>query len=167
MSKYFCPVLFFLIATLFLEATVACTGAASSNTGVSPTKYNPASDRMNSLVGIPPESDTPAGGIVPNLAPLVDASILAAANMEASNVKMAARTYLSTNPAPFFFTSDDLQSYVNGTLKAKYYLDPVTALIIRVDVTYEGWIGIVFSLSQQKWIEGNADNNHLEDQDIP
>ena len=162
-KKLFQFILFLLVAVTLLTTT-GCNGTASSK---SPTLYNPASDRVNSMAGIPPESDTSSGGVIPNLVPVVDASRLAAANMEVGTVKTATRDYLIDNTIPYQLTSSDLGSHINGTLKAKYYLDPNSILITRVDTISGGWMGMVFSLSQQKWIEGSADNNHPDDQDVP
>ncbi len=166
MRKVFAPTLFLLIAVL-LEVAIACTQSGTSNDGTSTTQYNPASDRIGSLAGIPPESDFPSGGVIPNLTPLVDAGRLAAANIEASTVKTATHAYLADHTAPSHFSSDDLQPYITGFLNAKYYLDPTAALITRVDIVSGGWSDMVFSLSQQKWQSGTADNDHPEDQDVP
>ena len=157
----------FLLAVVMFSTITACNGTAPSKDKSSPNQYNPASDRINSMAGIPPESDTSSGGVVPNLVPIVDASRLAAANLEAGTVKTATRNYLVDHTVPYQLTSNDLEAYIGGTLKAKYYLDPNIVLIIRVDISSGGWIGMVFSLSQQKWLEGSADNNHPEDQDVP
>jgi len=167
-SRLFLQYVLLLLITLSPGVTAACSGVVPSNSDISSAQYNPASDRISSLAGIPPESDTTGGGIIPNLTPIVDASLLAAANMEASNVKTAARTYLSNYTTTSIFTSDDLQpAYITGSLKAKYYLDSVSILITRVDTVPGSRSGMVFSLSRQKWIEGIADNDHPEDQDVP
>jgi hypothetical protein len=52
-------------------------------------------------------------------------------------------------------------------LKARYQLSLPTVSIARVDSLVGGWVGIVFSLSQQKWLQGSPDNNHENDQDVP
>jgi hypothetical protein len=166
-KKSLSPIFFLLVVILLIAGTVACTKDTSANTGKAPTQYNPASDRIDSLAGIPPESDHPSNGIIPNLVPIVGAGRLAAANLEAENIKTICRNYLADHTVLFQLTSDDLQPYISGSLKAKYYMGPDSALITRVDIVTDGWIGMVFSLSRQKWIEGITDNDHPEDQDIP
>jgi hypothetical protein len=167
-NRYYVAAIFLLIFFILFSNITACTGDTSPGTETAPDSYNPASARINSMAGLAPESDSPAAGIIPNLTPVIDAGILAAANLEATNIKTAARAYLSQNPAPPLFTSDVLQpSYMSGSLKAKYYLSPSSGMITRVDGTSGGWTDIVFSLSRQKWVEGTADNNHPSDRDIP
>jgi hypothetical protein len=145
-----------------------CGGAGSSHGDVSSSAYNPASGRIGALAGIPAESDVPSGGVVPNLAPAVGAGRLAAANAEASTIKAVAGAYLTDHPGAIGISSDSLQPpYVTGVLKARYQLSLPTESITRVDLLPGGWVGIVFSLSQQKWLQGVPDNNHENDQDVP
>lgn len=166
MNKRFGPL--WLLAVAVLGAVSGCGGANSSNGDVSSSIYNPASGRMGALAGIPAESDVPSGGVIPNLAPAVDAGRLAAANAEASEVKNAAGAYLTDHPDAVGLSSDNLQPpYVTGPLKARYQLSLPTVSITRVDSLPGGWVGIVFSLSQQKWVPGGPDNNHENDQDVP
>ena len=152
-----------LVAVAILSTIISgCTKPASS------TQSNPASDRMGALAGIPAESNVPSGDVFPNLARFVEAGRVAGANLEASNIKMAARTFLVDHPAAPRLTSDDLQpSYISESPKSRYYISPMTVLITRVDSVAGGWADMVFSLSQQKWGKGIPDNDHDDDQDIP
>ena len=146
----------------------AASGCSSGGDRAPTSQYNPASERMGALAGIPAESEASPGGVVPNPAPFIDAGRLAAANSEETMVKTGARAYLSDHPSATALDSDSLQPpYVVGRLKAIYRIDPMTTTIIRVDSVDGGWTGIVFSLSQQRWIAGAADGDHDKDQDIP
>lgn len=160
--------LLWLLTVAVLGAVSGCGGAKSSDGDVSSSTYNPASGRMGALAGIPAESDVPSGGVVPNLAPVVDAGRVAAANAEASMIRTAVGAYLTEHPAAVGLSSDNLQPpYVTGLLKARYQLSLPAVSISRVDSLAGGWVGIVFSLSQQKWLKGSPDNNHENDQDVP
>ena len=161
-------ILLVLTTIMALQLIVACAGQSSSEGNASPTQYSPATGRMGSLAGIPPESDIPSGGVIPNLAPMVDAAKLAGANTEAATVKTAARAYFTDHPSTTRMTSDDLQPpYISGMTKARYLISIPTFSILRVDSVPGGWSGMVFSLSQQKWVKGAADGDHDSDQDIP
>ena len=154
--------------TTVLAASVIILGALAGCDADSAGQHNPASGRVASLAGLPLESDSPPGGVAPNPAPFVDAGRLAAADAEAGNVKTASRTYMAVHPYAARLTSDDLQpGYLSGSLQARYYVSPATFRIIRVDAVGAGWQGIVFSLSQQKWVKGAPDSDHPGDQDIP
>lgn len=132
------------------------------------TSVNPASDRIAAQAGIPNESENPSAVIVPNVKPIVDATTLAAANTEAVNIVTATRLYLIDNPSITSFVSDKLwPGYISANPEAFYQIDPISLRITKVSSINEGWAGIVFSLSHQKWQEGNPDNDHDKDQDIP
>jgi hypothetical protein len=156
-----------LVAVLCAAGAGGCAPPVSPAGSAAPTGVNPASGRMGALAGIPADSDVPAGGVVPNLAPLVEAGRLAAANSEAVNLKTAARTYLADHAAASRVTSDALNLYLSGSSGARYDLSLPSGLITRVDVVPGGWLNIVFSLSQQKWAKGTPDNDHAADQDVP
>jgi hypothetical protein len=142
--------------------SISCNGHASSDS------FNPATGRMAAQVGIPETTEGSSGGVLPNIKPMVEASIIAAANTETVNVKTAARTYLVDHPSISPLSSDALwPGYTNALPKARYRFDPVSLQITGVYSISGGWVNIVFSLSQQKWREGTPDNDHLEDQDIP
>ncbi len=144
------------------------SGCSSGGDQTPPSQYRPASERMGELAGIPAESEASPGGVVPNPAPFIGAGRLAAANSEATTVKTGARAYLSDHPSATALDSDSLQPpYVVGQLKAIYRIDPLTTMITRVGSVDGGWTGVVFSLSQQRWIAGAADGDHDRDQDIP
>jgi hypothetical protein len=158
------------VALAFLGApvTVGCVRPATPEVGSATTGANPAGDRMGALAGIPRESDVPSGGVVPNLAPVVEAARLAGANTEAVSLRTAARAYLADHPATNRLGSDDLPPvYVSAPPKARYYLSLPSGLITRVDAVSNGWLDMVFSLSQQKWVKGIPDNDHAADQDVP
>jgi hypothetical protein len=132
------------------------------------TTYNPAKDRIESLANLPPETELPSGGVTPNLIPIIDAATLAAANLEAVNVKTAARAFYVEHPSSSVFSSDVLvPTYSSGTLKARYFLNTPGCSIVRVETTANGWKGMVFSISKQKWAEGSPNNDHPNDGDIP
>jgi hypothetical protein len=151
---------------LVLIMAVALVAVGCDNSGHQ-TTYNPAKDRIESMANLPPETEPP-GGVMPNLVPMIDAATLAAANLEAVNVKTAARAYFVEHPSSPAFTSDLLgPTYTSGTLKAKYFLSTPSCSVIRVEIAANGWKGMVFSISRQKWTEGNPDNNHLNDGDVP
>jgi len=123
---------------------------------------------MAAEAGIPNESESAPIVIVPNVKPMVEASILAAANTEAANIRIAARLYLVDNPSTTPLVSEKLWPlYTSGTPKAVYLVDTVTLQIIKVSSSPGGWENIVFSISQLKWLESIPDNDHIEDQDIP
>lgn len=158
-----------LVITAVVSVALGLLGACSQvkSTQTSESQFNPATGRMGALAGIP-ESDVPSGGVIPNLAPAIDAGKKAAANIEASMMKTGARAYYVDHPSAIQISSDDLQPpYVSGQPKAKYRLDLPSQSIVRVESVAGGWVGIVFSLSQQKWIEGSPDNDHVNDQDVP
>ena len=168
MRSFFRLLSLVLASAIVSQIIVACSGPRSPEGDIPTTQYNPATDRMGSLARIPPESDIPSGGLIPNLAPLVDAGKLAGANAEASTVKTAARSYYTDHPLATRMTSDELQpSYISGSTKARYQISIPTFSILRVDTVSGGWAGMVFSLSQQKWVKGTADGDHSSDQDIP
>ncbi len=155
-----------IAATTLLLA--ACSDSKSKQDGATESQYNPASERMGALAGIPGDSDVPSGGVVPNLAPVVEAGRLAAANAEASMVKTGTRAYVVDHPPGAKISSDELQPpYISGQLKANYRLDLPTQSVLMVESVPGGWEGIVFSLSQQKWVQGAPDNDHGNDQDVP
>lgn len=119
-----------------------------------------------------PQANMPAPEVPPAAAPnpggIVQTSMVAAANLEASTMKTAAKAYLATHQGTLSFTSDELvSSYFSGTPKARYYFNGSTGSIVRVDSVPGGWTGIVFSLSRQKWVAGAPDNDHINDQDVP
>ncbi len=155
-------------AILCAVANSGCVRKASQDDGSSDTGTNPAAGRMGALAGIPPESDIPSGGVIPNPSPLLEAGRLAAANTEAGNLKAAVPSYIADHPIAARLTSNDLvPTYVSALPKAGYYLTLPAGLITRVDSLSGGWADIVFSLSQQKWVRGNPDNNHDDDRDVP
>lgn len=140
------------------------TGCADDSTG---TSVNPATNRMAAEAGIPDESESLIGIVVPNVKPMVEASILAAANTEAVNIKIAIRLYLTDHPSSTLLDSEKLwPGYTSDIPKAKYIVDPDSLKITKVSATAGGWKNIVFSISQQKWLEGSPDNDHMEDQDL-
>ncbi len=154
-------------AVVSVGLLAACSQPNSTNSGAAESQYNPAAGRMGALAGIP-DSDVPSGGVIPNLAPAVDASKLAAANIEASAMKTGARAYFVDHASVVRISSDDLRPpYVSGQPKATYTLDVPSQAIVRVESIPAGWVGIVFNLSQQKWVEGSPDNDHSNDQDVP
>jgi hypothetical protein len=158
------------LVVVFLGAPVTggCVRPVTPEGGAAATGANPAADRMGALVGIPRESDVPSGGVVPNLAPVLEAARLAAADTEAGSLRTAARAYLADHPAATRLTSDDLTpSYVSAPTKARYYLGLPSGSITRVDAVSGGWADMVFSLSQQKWGKGTPDNDRAADQDVP
>ena len=131
------------------------------------TTYNPAKDRIESLANLPPETELPSGGVTPNLIPMIDAATLAAANLEAVTVKTAARAFYVEHPSSSVFSSDVLAPYSSGTLKARYFLNTPGCSIVRVETQANGWKGMVFSISRQKWTDGSPDNDRPNDSDIP
>ncbi len=117
-----------------------------------------------------PQGNLPVDAELPSAAgfnpPAFSASAqLAAANLEASRLKTAAVNYLATQPGSVMITSDQLMG-PGSPAKAWYRFDAATS-ITRVDSVPDGWIGIVFDLSQQKWVNGTPDNDHIADQDVP
>ncbi len=155
------------VALVSAGLTAACSPSNSANSGNSESQYNPAAGRMGALAGIP-ESDVPSGGVIPNLAPAVDAGQLAAANVEASAMKTGARAYFVDHPSVTQIRSEDLlPPYVIGQPKANYRLDLPSQSVVGVESVPGGWTGIVFSLSRQRWLEGSPDNDHVNDQDVP
>jgi hypothetical protein len=132
------------------------------------TRINPATNRMAAQIGLPDESESAPVGVIPNIKPMVEASILAAANTEAVNIKTAIRLYLNDHPSSSPVSTDKLwPGYISNTPKAVYLVDAKSIIFLKVYSSPEGWDNIVFSLSQQKWLEGVPDNDHIEDQDIP
>ncbi len=155
------------VTVVAIGLLAACSDGESTQ-GAAESQYNPASDRMGALAGIPADSDVPSGGVIPNLAPVVEAGRLAAANTEAGMVKTGARAYLVDHPFAAKISSDELQPpYISGQLKANYRLVLATQWVLGVESVPGGWAGIVFSLSQQKWVQGIPDNDHGNDQDVP
>ncbi len=98
---------------------------------------------------------------------MVGAANTSAANTEASSLKAAARIYISEKPALTRLTSDDLAGLYTGKPRARYYFNPTSLTVTRVDSMAGGWPNIVFSLANQKWVKGTPDNDHPDDQDIP
>jgi len=124
--------------------------------------------RPSPTTEIPEQFPGPPDLAVPNPGSILGSGNVAGANIEAGNLKIAANTYLADHKATLYLTSDDLvPSYLSAPARAKYYFSSTTGLITRVDSVSGGWAGIVFSLSEQKWIKGAPDNNHSDDQDIP
>jgi len=95
-----------------------------------------------------------AGIVIPSVGAFKTSGNLNAANSEKENVKTAATAYLADNDA-WPGTSDDLASYLTGTLKAKYTFDTTSGLISQVDSVVGGWTGVVFDVSDQKWVKGD------------
>jgi hypothetical protein len=160
------------IMTLLLFVVVLCVvfvGCTASTSPDSEANINPASDRMGAMAGIPADDDAvPGGGVVPDPAQFVYTARVTAANAEASGLRVAAHSYLADGGAASSLTSDELYPlYIRTLPNARYYLDPVTILISRVDAVPGGWIGIVFSLSEQKWRKGTSDKDRPDDQDAP
>lgn len=119
-----------------------------------------------------PQANMPAPQVPPAAAPnpgsFVESGKITAANLEASTMKIGAKAYLATHQGTLSVTSDELVPlYFSGTPKAKYYVNADTGSIVRVDSVPGGWTGIVFSLSQQRWVQGAPDNDHPNDQDVP
>ncbi len=155
------------VTLVSVGSLASCSKSGSTNSRTAESQYNPAAGRMGALAGIP-ETDVPSGGVIPNLAPVVDAGKLAAANIEASAMKTGARAYFVDHPSAIQISSDDLQPpYVSGQPKATYTMNLLSQSIVRVESVTGGWSGIVFSLSQQKWVGGLPDNDHANDQDVP
>jgi hypothetical protein len=103
------------------------------------------------------------GGLLPRV---IGSANVAAANAETANLKTATNNYY-LQKGFYPDSSFDLTSLLNGTPKATYYFDRSIGLVNRVDSIDDGWINMVFSLSNQKWLKGTADDDHLNDQDIP
>ena len=145
------------VLTLLSGATTGCaSSAAGSGAGLPGLAPNmPA-----------PESAVPSNIAEPNPGSFVGAGDVAAANLEAGSLGIAAKEYAASHPGIARFTSDELAGvYAGATTKAKYYFD-TSGSIGRVDSVPGGWTGIVFSLSQQRWIKGTPDNDHANDQDV-
>ncbi len=157
-----------VIIITITSLNTAFGGCVWSQESSSTSSSTPDSEDESPTAGIPIQPQVPPDTVTPNVGVFVETGNLAGANLEASNVKNAAQAYSADNPEAFYFTSDNLVPlYINTTVRAKYHFGYGTGLITRVDSVFGGWANIVFSLSQQKWINGLPDNNHLNDQDIP
>jgi hypothetical protein len=159
--RYIIRFLVFILTLVFAIIVASCTGSKLDD-------KNNSSERMEALAGIPPEAETNSNNIIPNVAPMISASVLVGANLEASTIRTAARVYFTDHPVDLSITSDNLfPLYINNPSKAKYHLSSKNMIITRVDSVSGGWSNIVFSLSQQKWVEGLPDTDHENDQDSP
>jgi hypothetical protein len=155
-------VTFIVIASLFV-AFGGCLGSRESGDTTSSTP-DAEDGSLNPIIVVP---NQPVNVPEPNPGAFIKSGNLAAANTEVTNVKTAARAYSVDNQEASHFTSDDLVPfYLNTSPKARYYFSSSTGLINRVDSVPGGWNNIVFSLSQQKWIQSIPDNNHPNDQDV-
>ena len=89
-----------------------------------------------------------------------------AANSEKENVRTAATAYLAdTDNWPADSTL--LGSYLSGTLKAKYSFNTTTGFISQVDSVANGWTGVVFGVTAQKWVKGVNADPPAGTQDVP
>ena len=114
---------------------------------------------------LPVDSEIPAtAGFNPPA--YVDTATVAAANLEAERLKTAAIAYFASHPDKVTASLDDLNPSDAVTAKAWYRFD-AAGLVTRVDAVPNGWTGIVFSLSRQKWVKGSPDDSRLADQDVP
>jgi predicted small secreted protein len=127
-----------------------------------------------SACGTPRQAETPtltetsSAVLIPDAGGMIGSGNTAGANSEAVNIKTAARTYLLENPDAVNITSDALSPlYITPKPRAQYYINAVKGTITRVDTVSGGWAAIIFRLSDQKWVKGVPDNNHINDQDIP
>ncbi len=145
-----------LLAAAVLAVAVAASGCAGRPSD-SPVLPGPQANLPADTVPAVADFNPPA---------YIDTATLAAANLEASRVKSMAIQHLVFESGSVMLTSDDLRQEGTGVLKAWYRFDRAGS-ITRADTIPGGWTGIVFSLSQQKWVRGTADNDHLADQDVP
>ena len=96
----------------------------------------------------------------------IESADVAGANTEASEILSAVNAYFADR-GTFLSTSDSLTPrYFSKSSRAKYYFN-ANGSISKVESVSGGWVNIVFSLSQQKWVTGSPDNNHPNDLDIP
>ena len=162
MHKFHFTIIFLISFSILTSLLTSCAGNKTS------TSVNLANNRLAAEAGIPDDSENTIGGVVPNVKPIVEASILAAANIEAVNIKTAVRLYLTDHPSSSPISSENLwPGYTSNIPNAIYTIHPTTLQITRVSTIQNGWKNIVFSISRQKWLEGNPDSDHIDDQDIP
>lgn len=162
--------LVFILATTNLAIVLAsCVKSVPQEpNALAPSTPNPMTEGPGLMGQIPKQADIPPDAVVPNVGSVAGSGNIAGANVEVANLKAVAKAYLAENNVVFRFTSEDLvPSYVSLKVKAKYYFSSTTDLITRVDSVSSGWVDIVFSLHEQKWIKGIPDNNHPNDQDVP
>jgi hypothetical protein len=163
MKTVFQTIVIFMAIASLIVAFGGCLPSRESG-GTTSSTPDAEDESLNPIIVMP---NQPVNVPKPNPGAFIKSGNLAAANTEATNVKTAARVYSVDNQEASRFTSDDLVPfYLNTSPKAKYYFSSSTGLIDRVNSVSGGWNNIVFSLSQQKWIQGVPDNNHPNDQDV-
>jgi hypothetical protein len=153
MKRILLWVLVYLLTTILISSSCAKDATQARST--------------NESTQIATPSSVQTGEVTPILPNVIGSANLSEANAEAAIMKTAANAYF-WDKGTFPSTSYDLiPQYSSSVSKAKYYFNIIDGSITEVDSITGGWPGIVFSLSEQKWLKGSPDNNHPNDQDIP
>ncbi|MBI4286634.1 MAG: hypothetical protein HY670_12165 [Chloroflexi bacterium] len=144
---------FFYLAPLLLIGILVAASCVTVNV---PSAQTPA-PTATATVSAPPATVTVTPTPVPRSLAL---QYLEAANNEADAMQTVAQAYYGAYgkfPANSAFSGSS--DFITGTPKARYYFDASNGRINKV--TSEGvasaWSGIVYDLSDRKWVEGTPD----------